>query len=299
MQEKMLDLDDIIVDNSLNPREGALDQEKVVEYSQHISELPLMHAYYIDGGPAHLTRGFHRFAAHQLAGWNKAKFIIHDGSRLQAEEHADLDNLTHGINLTRAEKRAVIARHVKRHPERADAWLARETYTTDKTVRSVREELEAAGEIEVLHKLTGMDGIERPRSIEQPKRSAEVDSSQQALALDDPHEEMTEVKPDPAPAEPQPASQWLDPAPADAPQPKPGPKPDSQPPASLTPPPAKAALPKPAASYRLSILIKAGAPAVVDVWQMNGDNRAINHQEVEDWGTLPGVVGQLVSELEV
>lgn len=238
-------------------------------------------------------------------------FIIHQGDRARAAEFADLDNLKHGLRLTRTEKRAVIGRYLRRHPERSDVWVAKDCYTTDKTVRSVREELEAAGEIEVLHKLTGMDGVERPRSIEQPKRSAEVDSSQQPLVLDDPNEEMTEeqkkalvtwyedqveqpqTQPAAAvPADPPPESQWLDPAP-------PAPPPHPPAPAPLPPPPAKAAAPKPAASYRLSILIKAGAPAVVDVWQMNGDNRAISHQEVEDWGTLPGVVGQLVSELEV
>lgn len=162
---RTLQLDLITIDNSLNPRNGALDQEKVVEYKENLDNLPPMHVFEIGGGYI-LTAGFHRIAAHRLAGREEAEFLVHQGTREEAAEFADLDNLSHGINLTRDEKRAVAERQLCRHPQWADSRIARSCYTTDKTIRKIREELEATGRIEVHDRLVGSDGIERPRHIE-------------------------------------------------------------------------------------------------------------------------------------
>jgi ribosomal protein S27E len=174
MDTKILRLDEITVDPALNPRIGALDQETVLDYAAHVDDLPSMTVFDGRAWPEqpgiYLVGGFHRFAAHQFAGRDVAKFIVRQGSREAAHEAADLDNLTHGLHLTRAERRGVVRRYLKRHPERSDVWVAKECRTTDKTVRSVREELEAASEIPRLDKFIGVDGIERPRSIERPPR---------------------------------------------------------------------------------------------------------------------------------
>lgn len=162
--EKILKLAEVQIDNRLNPREGSLDQEAITEYAAHVEALPVMRVWLIEGS-YYLTRGFHRFAAHQLALKDEAMFEVHEGTWEEAQEDADLDNLQHGLRLTRAEKRAVIARHLKRHPGRSDVWLGRQCHTTDKTIRSVREELEAASEIPRLESLVGTDGVERPRSL--------------------------------------------------------------------------------------------------------------------------------------
>lgn len=161
-------LDQIKIDNSLNPREGALDQEAVFAYSQHIDELPFMHVFVI-GRDYVLTRGFHRFAAHQLAGETKANFEVHSGTWDEAREDADLDNLKHGIQLNRRERRLVIERYLKRHSERSDVWIAKDTYTTDKTVRDVREKLEETSEIPRHDILIDVNGIRRPRTVARPQ----------------------------------------------------------------------------------------------------------------------------------
>jgi hypothetical protein len=174
MDTKILRLDEVIVDNSLNPRVGALDQETVLDYSAHVDDLPAMTVFDGRNWPQnpglYLVGGFHRFAAHRLAGRDVAKFVVRQGSREAAEEAADLDNLTHGLHLTRAERRGVIRRYLKRHPERSDVWIAKETRTTDKTVRAVREEMESASEIPTLDVLIDVNGIRRPRSIERPQK---------------------------------------------------------------------------------------------------------------------------------
>lgn len=164
MNEQILELDQVIVDNDLNPRQGALDQDVVLDYSAHVDDLPPMAAYDVQGF-YFLVGGFHRYAAHRLAQRSTGRFLVHQGSREEAKEFADLDNLRHGLRLSRSERREVIRRQLKRHPEWSDNRLASACYTTDKTVRVIREELEATSEIPKLDILTGADGIARPRAI--------------------------------------------------------------------------------------------------------------------------------------
>lgn len=167
--EQTLKLDDVIVDNDLNPREGALDQDVVLDYSAHIDDLPPMTAFDVQGF-YYLVGGFHRYAAHRLALRDTGRFVVHQGDRNEAKEFADLDNLKHGLRLNRAERRRVIERQLKRHPEWSDVRIATACYTTDKTVRSVREALEENSEIPRLDVLVGADGIERPRTVSKPAR---------------------------------------------------------------------------------------------------------------------------------
>lgn len=162
--EQILKLDEVIVDNDLNPRQGALDQDVVLDYSAHIDDLPPMTAYDVQGF-YYLVGGFHRYAAHRLAMRSEGRFTVHQGSREEAKEFADLDNLKHGLRLSRAERREVIRRQLRRHPEWSDNRLSAACYTTDKTVRAIREEMEATSEIPRLDVLTGADGIARPRTM--------------------------------------------------------------------------------------------------------------------------------------
>lgn len=164
MNEQILELDQVIVDNDLNPRQGALDQDVVLDYSAHVDDLPAMTAYDVQGF-YFLVGGFHRYAAHRLAQRSTGRFLVHQGSREEAKEYADLDNLRHGLRLSRSERREVIRRQLKRHPDWSDSRLAGDCYTTDKTVRAIREELEATSEIPKLDILTGADGIARPRTM--------------------------------------------------------------------------------------------------------------------------------------
>lgn len=168
-ETRLIHLDSITVDNGLNPRVGALDQEAVLDYAAHIDDLPPMVVFKIPGEDGYLlAAGFHRIAAHRLAGATHGRVIVREGSRADAAEYADLDNLRHGLQLSRAERREVIRRQLKRHPDWSDVRLASACFTTDKTVRSVREALEQTSEIPRLDVLVGADGIERPRTVSRP-----------------------------------------------------------------------------------------------------------------------------------
>jgi hypothetical protein len=195
--EQVLKLDDVIIDNDLNPRQGALDQDAVLDYSAHIDDLPPMVVFDISG-LYYLVGGFHRYHAHRLAMRSEGRFFVNQGNREEAKEFADLDNLKHGKNLTRAERREVIKRQLRRHPEWSDVRLGLACCTSDKTVRVVREELEINLEIPRLDRLVGADGIERPRAIGKPTQAdpppqASFESAQSiAPALLKPVEEMEE-----------------------------------------------------------------------------------------------------------
>lgn len=239
--EKQLNLTDVTIDNALNPRDGALDQGAVWDYSEHIADLPPMQAFDIPGEGLILVAGFHRYAAHQLAGQGQGRFIIHQGDRVAAAEFADLDNLKHGLHLTRAEKRGVIGRYLTRHPERSDVWVAKDCRTTDKTVRSVREELEAASEIPRLDKLVGQDGIERSRTVTRERVDAQAEAEKLTPPLLPPEPPLP--PPDPVmgemPAVANAEPEWLSEPQADPPPPVAKPAPPAPPPPDPAPVPPK------------------------------------------------------------
>lgn len=255
MTERILQLDQITIDNSLNPRIGALDQLAVREYSQTLDDLPPMHVYDVPGEGYLLVAGFHRYAAHELAGVDQANVIVHQGDRATATEFADLDNLKHGIRLNRTEKRAVISRQLKRHPDWADVRIARACHTTDKTVRSVREELEETSEIPRLDRLVGADGVERPRTIDRPTPPPPPEPDPPADDDDGPdwlQPAPAVTSPAAPPPAPKPAAEPSRPA---RPTPRPEPKPAPPPP----PPPApKPAAPPPAPTWQIIITVKPG-----------------------------------------
>lgn len=162
-----LDLDAITVDNALNPREGALDQDVIEDYAAHIDELPPMTAARFQGeSPLYLIKGFHRYAAHRRARRAAGRFIILDDlDRSAGRLEAGLDNLRNGLRLSRREHRGVIGDALRLYPGWSNVRLAELCHTTDKTVGSVREELEGRAEIVVMEMLEDAAGVMRPRSV--------------------------------------------------------------------------------------------------------------------------------------
>ena len=65
-------------------------------------------------------------------------------------------------HLTRTQKRELTAKLIKLNPERSDREIARLCHVTDKTVKTVRQRLEATAEIPQFEKRTGADGKTRP-----------------------------------------------------------------------------------------------------------------------------------------
>lgn len=73
-------------------------------------------------------------------------------------------------HLSRNEQRKLIAAELKADPARSNATVATVTAASDKTVASVRQELEATSEIPRLEATVGKDG--RQRKSHQPRKAA-------------------------------------------------------------------------------------------------------------------------------
>jgi hypothetical protein len=163
-QVETLPIAQIVADPSLTVREK-LDEGTVERYRESLDRLPPVIVYRLPDGEVLLTDGFHRQEAHRREGRETVQAEVREGTREDAREHAILANVSHGRPYTRAERRLAIEQLLRLRPERSDAWIARDLAVSSNTVRSVREALEAAAQIERLDRLVGADGKERPREI--------------------------------------------------------------------------------------------------------------------------------------
>jgi hypothetical protein len=90
----------------------------------------------------------------------------------------------HRRHLTTVQRREIVAALLKAKPERSDNATARLAHVSDKTVTSVRRELEATSEIPKLDATVGADGRSRARPSRPPEAPA-----------DDAREEITACRP--------------------------------------------------------------------------------------------------------
>ena len=80
-------------------------------------------------------------------------------------------------HLNREQRRALIAESLKSDPQLSNAEHSRRTGTSDKTVKSVRENLESTSEIPKLTETKGADGRVRPASQSKREPSPSHDTS--------------------------------------------------------------------------------------------------------------------------
>lgn len=113
-----------------------------------------------DGERLHLSAGHHRYHAYVKAKRREMLcIVIKNGSKWDAIKFGIQDNLKHrGVLLTRADKRANIEIVLRCQPTLADSAIAELCGVTNKTVGSVRKELESTGEIPKSTIRTGSDG---------------------------------------------------------------------------------------------------------------------------------------------
>jgi len=89
---------------------------------------------------------------------------MRERDRAAAEESAILEKAAHGMAYTRAERHSVIEQMLKLRPQWSNNRLADALGVSKNTVEDVRQELEAAGQIERMNELTGSDGRAYPRT---------------------------------------------------------------------------------------------------------------------------------------
>src|SRR5262249_49930955 len=128
---------------------------------------------FFDGTDYHLADGFHRGDAALKKGKASLKCEVRQGTQFDALLYGIQANSRHsGLRFTRADQRRAILL-VVRHPEGArlpDSRVAALCLTTDKTVASVRREMEGRSEIPNVSHRTDTLGRQQPAS--KPSRPA-------------------------------------------------------------------------------------------------------------------------------
>lgn len=110
--------------------------------------------------------GHHRVKACQELGINKWPTVVRIGlSTEEKRAHASRLNLARR-HFTQEQKRLLIKEQLKETPEKSNNGIARLLGVSDKTVQTVRKDLEGTSEIPKLERLVGADGKERPCQVQ-------------------------------------------------------------------------------------------------------------------------------------
>lgn len=103
--------------------------------------------------------GMHRLHAAILRGATEIEVIYFDGSEEDAFVAAVKANITHGLPLSRSDRRAAATRIVKSHPHWSDRAIAEVTGLAARTIAEIRR---SSDDIPQLDTRTGRDGRARP-----------------------------------------------------------------------------------------------------------------------------------------
>jgi hypothetical protein len=151
MTTKLIFLTEINFKDSPVVRVGLPNKEIVEQYAQNYTEKqempPIVVFYDEDTKQFYLADGRHRCAAIESLGRKAIMANLHQGSLMEALKFALLANSQHGLPRTQADKRRCIEAALKEWPTASNLHLATMTATSDKTVATVREEMEAAKKI--------------------------------------------------------------------------------------------------------------------------------------------------------
>ena len=187
----------ITKDIKLSPRiDTGVNADVVEDYAACYDRLPAIVVFKLpDKANYVLVDGWHRLTAAERLDLDMVDAEVRYGSLDEAKEYALLANLRHGQPLTRKEKRHVIEEFLKLHPERSNNWIAEDLGISKATVANCRETLEQRCQIDTFAQLVGKDGVERPRTIQQPKR-------EEPEAVSTEQEPESEPEPEPSVASP-------------------------------------------------------------------------------------------------
>ena len=120
MDSIALPIHTIIVDNALQVRD-ALDRATIDHYADVLDRLPPVVVFDTEDGLL-LADGFHRMAAARTLERTHIDAVLHDGSRVDAQDFAASANATAGKPLTRQERVGAVLGFHARHPD----WTQRQ-----------------------------------------------------------------------------------------------------------------------------------------------------------------------------
>jgi hypothetical protein len=156
MEAMELPLDEIVLDPDLNLRDR-LDPETVERYAEAWERMPPVAIYEVDGKWL-LVDGFHRHAAAVSKNKRTIPAFVQPGSIHEALDYAAGANLSHGLPLSRAERRRAVEVKLRLHPEMSDRNMAKDLGVGRELIARVRTQLVDAGQIPAVEGRVGADG---------------------------------------------------------------------------------------------------------------------------------------------
>jgi regulator of replication initiation timing len=116
------------------------------------------------------------------------KVLIHHRT-IQVANDAEAECLSLSLNLhrrhlTSEQKRNLIAQQLKATPEKSNRQIAKTAKVDDKTVGTVRRELESTAEIPQLEKTLGADGKVRKQPASKPRKATKPQASRKGPNLE-------------------------------------------------------------------------------------------------------------------
>jgi ParB-like chromosome segregation protein Spo0J len=150
----------------ISPRSTGPDTEHVARLAEIEDALPPI---LVDRRTMRVIDGMHRLMAAFVRGDETISVEFFDGSTEDAFLRGVQENVTHGLPLSQADRRAAAAKIVTSHPHMSDRAIARAAGLGAKTVARIRGQ---AGGVVQLHARVGRDGKVRPLSSDAGRRRA-------------------------------------------------------------------------------------------------------------------------------
>lgn len=140
MRIKTLEIDQIIDDMSINPRDE-MDYSVVERYSSIIGDMPHLDVFDIPGQGLYLSSGFHRYEAHKLVNHTKIVCKVHAGSRQDAIDFADKANAKNPLQMSTLELTKLCERRLLMAPGADEKELSKMYGVSRAMIRDVKKKI--------------------------------------------------------------------------------------------------------------------------------------------------------------
>lgn len=162
-----------------SPRLNGDDKAHIARLAETEGPLPPI---LVDRRTMRVIDGMHRLMAASLQGRQSIDVVFFDGSEADAFLRGVQENVTHGLPLTQADRRAAAERIIGTHPHLSDRAIGQVTGLAARTVAAIRKR--STEESAQSNARVGRDGRVRPLdSSEARRRAAELLTGQPRASL--------------------------------------------------------------------------------------------------------------------
>lgn len=167
-------VDDIVIDPTIQPRVGGIDNDHVRTLEEAIDDLLPLSVVVLNGGYV-LVDGWHRLAALQNQGRAEVSALVLDVPDDDDVHRLAFDlNASHGRPLSLDDRRAEAARVLEANPTISDREVGRHCGLSQPTVAKIRTELEQSARIERTTERVGRGGyryeVDQPQEVDNVTR---------------------------------------------------------------------------------------------------------------------------------